>query len=81
MKSVISLVLVVVLFNFTAFADEGELPNGNRNCPNGQTTCFVANEPAEPGTMSTDTEDSEDSVLTIVQKYLDSVLDYFAVQE
>jgi hypothetical protein len=81
MKSVCKLVLVVFLFTSAVFADDGNMGNGGRTCPTGQTTCFVANEPIEPGTMSTDTEDSEDSVLTIVQNYLDSVLDYFAVPE
>ena len=73
MKSVWKLVLVVFLFTSAAFAD-GELPNGNRSCPNGQTTCLVSIDTTEPDTKSAD---AEDSFLTTVQNYLDSVFDIF----
>ena len=77
MKSVIKLMLVVSLFASAVFA-EGELPNGNRNCPNGQTTCFVADEPTGDETKSTD---SEDTLLVIVQNYFDSVFGYFVNED
>jgi hypothetical protein len=81
MKSICKLVLVVFLFTTVAFAD-GDLPNGNRSCPNGATTCFAAGDTTEPDTKTIEeTTDTEDSALTLVQKYLDSVYDYFATQE
>lgn len=71
MKSICKLVLLASLFTSAAFAGEGDLPNGNRNCPNGQTTCFVGGETTNPETKSSD---AEDSVLTVIQNYLDSVI-------
>jgi hypothetical protein len=73
MKSTIKLVFVAVLFCSTVFA-EGDLGNGNRNCPNGQTTCLVASQPNEIETKITE---SEVSILTVAQEYLDSIFKYF----
>jgi hypothetical protein len=76
MKSIIKLVLVVILFNTTIFA-EGEMGNGTRACQSGQTTCRVASDPTNDETSSTE---SESSVITVVQKYIESVFEYFENQ-
>lgn len=73
MKSTIKLVLVAVLFTSTVFA-EGELGNGNRNCPNGQTTCLIDSQPVE---TEIKTAESNNSILDIVQEYLGSVFEIF----
>ncbi len=72
MKSIIKLVLVVCLFSSVAFA-EGEMTNGGKTCPTG-TTCLITTEPTDNETTSTE---STDSVLTTVQEYLNSMLEYF----
>jgi hypothetical protein len=83
MKSTVKLFLVVCLFSSVAFAD-GELPNGNKSCPNGATTCFASS----PTTTTTPTGDgkttedgsqttADDSVLTVIQEYMDSMVGYF----
>jgi|GEM_PF-5894377 len=74
MKSICKLVLVVFLFTSAAFAD-GDLPNGNKNCPNGQTTCLVDSGSEE--TKPTEPTDSTDSILIFVQEYFDSMVEYF----
>lgn len=73
MKSVCKLFLVVMLFTSVVFA-EGNMGNGDRSCPSGQTTCLVGGQTTEPDVKSSD---EEDSILTIVQKYLDSIFDVF----
>ena len=74
MKSTIKLVLVVCLFSSVAFAD-GEMPTGNRSCPNGAATCFAGTTtiPEEETKATT----GDDSILTTVQEYLDSLVEYF----
>jgi hypothetical protein len=76
MKSTIKLFLVVCLFSSAVLADDGEMPTGNRNCPNGATTCFVA--PAATTEEETKQTTADDSILTTVQEYLDSLVEYFA---
>jgi hypothetical protein len=71
MKSAIKLVLVVILFSSVAFADDGDLGNGNKNCT---TNCLVATEPTD---IETKTTESDDSILTIIQENWDSVFKYF----
>ncbi|HEY0457835.1 MAG TPA: hypothetical protein VGC97_01715 [Pyrinomonadaceae bacterium] len=75
MKSTIKLFLVVCLFSSVVLAD-GEMPTGNRTCPNGATTCFAATSTTPEEETKTTTGD--DSILTTVQDYLDSLVEYFA---
>lgn len=73
MKSTIKLFLVVVLFSSVVLA-EGNMGNGNRSCPNG-TTCLISSEPAEQKEPAA--TESDNSVLSVVQEYLNSVFKYF----
>ena len=59
-----------------AFADEGDLGNGNKNCT---SNCFVATQPTDESktTESGDSKESNDSILITVQEYLDSFFKYF----
>lgn len=78
MKSTIKFFLVVILFSSVAFADEGNLPTGNRSCPNGQTTCFVSTPTTgEEETKTTESTSSTDSILIVVKEYFDSMFEYF----
>ena len=72
MKSTIKLALVITLFSSAAFAD-GDMGTGGRTCPNGQTTCLVYSE--VPQKEETTTEN--DSILSTVQEYLNSMYKYF----
>jgi len=76
MKSTIKLFLVVCLFSSVVLADDGEMPTGNRTCPNGATTCFAATTTTPEEETKTTTGD--DSILTTVQEYMDSLVEYFA---
>lgn len=74
MKSTIKLALVITFFSSAAFAD-GDMGTGGRTCPNGASTCLVASEPTQ---QKEDTATkAEDSILILVQEYLDSVFKYF----
>jgi hypothetical protein len=78
MKSTIKFFLVVILFSSVVFADEGNMGNGNRTCPNGQTTCFVSTTPTgDEDTKPTEPTSSTDSVLVFVTDYFDSMIEYF----
>lgn len=77
MKTTIKFFLVVILFTSTVFAD-GNMGNGSRNCPTG-TTCLteplpIENQPAESELKTTE---AENSILGVVQEYLESVFEYF----
>ncbi len=65
MKLTLKLFLVVCLFSSVAFAEDGNMGGGGKACPQGQQTCHVAEQPPE----TTD----NDSILTIIQKYLISI--------
>ena len=73
MKSIIKLALVVCLFSSVVLA-EGDMGSGGKTCTNGTTTCLTTNQPTD---HDADTKESTDSVLTFVQKYLESIFKYF----
>jgi len=77
MKSTIKLLLVVILFSSAAFA-EGDMGSGGSNCPQGQTTCLVTEEPEETRETTTETKDSG---LDSVREYLDWFFKFFENQE
>ena len=78
MKSTAKLFLTLCLFSSVVLAD-GEIPIGNRNCPNGQTTCFVETTTTgeEKNTDETNQTTGGDSITTTVQEYLDAMVGYF----
>lgn len=73
--------LVVMLFSSVVFADEGNMGNGTRTCPNGQTTCFVSDpttvDEETDSTKATDSTGSTGSVFNFVEEYFDSMIEYF----
>jgi hypothetical protein len=71
MKFTIKLFLVICLSTSIAFA-EGELGTGGRNCTN---NCFTENQRVDEKNV-TETG-SDESILTYIQDYLDSILGYF----
>ena len=74
MKSLLKLALVVFLFTTNIFAEEGNMGNGGRTCPNGTTTCLVYSE--APQNEETTTE--SDAILDTAQEYWNLLLQYFA---
>jgi hypothetical protein len=64
-KLTLKLILILSLFSSVAFAEDGTMGAGGRACPQGQTTCRSAEQPAE----TTD----NDSILIIIQQYLTSI--------
>lgn len=83
MKSTIKLFLVVALFVSTAFADgdmgsggvmDGDMGSGGKTCT---TNCLTDNQPTEPNVelidQNSDSNDSDRTILTIVQEYLNTI--------
>ncbi len=83
MKSTIKLFLIVALFVSTAFADgdmgnggfaEGDMGNGGKTCT---SNCLTDNQPTEPNgefvNQNSDSNDSDKTILTIVQEYLNTI--------
>jgi hypothetical protein len=74
MKSTVKLLLIMVLFTSAAFAD-GEMGTNGKTCP-ANTTCLTEAPP--PGETEPINTESDDTILTYVQKYLESMFEYFA---
>jgi hypothetical protein len=74
MKSTVKLLLITVLFTSAAFA-EGEMGSNGKTCPTG-STCLTETPPPAEGEPTT--TESDDTILTYVQKYLESMVEYFA---
>lgn len=69
MKSTIKLFLIVALFVSTAFA-EGDMGSGGKTCT---TNCLSENQTGESNDENLDLEESDESVLTIIQDYLNTI--------
>jgi hypothetical protein len=69
MKSAVKLVLIVTLFSSVVFAD-GEMGNGGKTCTSNclTTTQTTGKEAKQP--------EINDSILTFVQSYWDSIFEY-----
>ena len=79
MKSTIKLFLIVALFVSTAFAEgdmgsggftEGDMGSGGKTCT---TTCLPDNETDQSHEENSNSEESDESVLTVIQDYLNTI--------
>ncbi len=70
-KTTIKLFLLVCVFCSVAIADDGNMGNGNKNCPPG-VSCLIT--PPQDG-QSADQVESKDTI-TVVKDYLKLVFDY-----
>jgi len=71
MKSIFKLILVVSLFSSVAFAD-GDMGSGGKTCT---SNCLAAiPQPTEKDSALTQ---PDDSTLTAIQEYLNSIFKYF----
>ena len=70
MKLILKIFLVICLFSSAALADDGDMPTGGKTCPSGQT-CFAGDMP----TGGRAAIDHDDSVLTLIQKYIISIFE------
>ena len=71
MKSIFKLILVVSLFSSVAFAD-GDMGNGNKTCT---SNCLAA--PPQLTEKDSASTQPDDSTLTAIQEYLNSIFKYF----
>jgi hypothetical protein len=76
-KLTLKLILVLCLFSSIAFADgemggggEGDMTNGGKTCPQGQT----CRPDAPPSDQSGDDANQTDSILNFIRTYLGSIL-------
>lgn len=67
MKLTLKLMLVVSLFSSIVLADDGNMGNGGKTCPPGQTTCRAVDE--------TKDTNQTDSILGFIQNYLFSIFE------
>ena len=71
MKLTLKLFLLLSIFSSVALADEGNMGNGGKSCPQGQVCLATQPLPEKTDADTTNT----DSILIIIQKYIISIFE------
>lgn len=72
MKKKALIIAFLFVFSVSVYAGDGNYPIGGKTCPNGQTTCLVITDQAEP----TETENTPNEIFKNVFDFLKTIFEF-----